>query len=155
RPGWGRMTVVGGCARQFELAARLEGDRAASGHVEHADDVVTLHDRLPAEQVAHAVEQRVDAALAGIRHWPVISDGEGELLVLGADTELRFWLAARFEPGDELVTRLDGRHVDLVTSHAALHCPRAQSFPKTGDYFSVSCGQKGRDLKHGNPQRAM
>ena len=49
-------------AGQFELAAGLQRDRAAAGHVDQADDVLALHDRLPAEQALHAVEQRADAA---------------------------------------------------------------------------------------------
>ena len=49
-------------AGQFELSARLERDRAAAGHVRKADDVLALHDRLPAEQVLHADEQRADRA---------------------------------------------------------------------------------------------
>ena len=105
--GGGLMHVVVGRARQLELAARLQRDGAAAGHVEHADDVVALHDRLPAEQLMHAIEQGVDAALAGIRYRPMIGDGEGELLVLGADAELCLRLAACFEPGDEFVARLD------------------------------------------------
>ena len=107
-------------ARQFELAARLERNRAAAGDVEQADDVVALHDRLPAEQMLHAVEQRADGAAAGIGHRAVVFDREGEFLVLGADAELRLRLAARFEPGDEFVARLDRGHVDLVTSHAGI-----------------------------------
>ena len=55
---------------------------------------------------------------AGVWHRPMPVGGEGEFLVLGADAELRLRLAARFEPGDEFVARLDGGHVDLVTSHA-------------------------------------
>ena len=125
-------------AGQFELPARLERNRAAAGDVEQADDVVALHDRLPAEQVLHAVEQRADAARPGIGHRPVVVDGEGEFLVLGADAELRLRLAARFEPGDEFVARLDRRHVDLVTSHA-------------GEFRR----KKGRDLNHGTRERAM
>ena len=74
---------------------------------------------------------------AGIRHRPVPSHREGEFLVLGADAELRLRLAARFEPGDEFVARLDGGHVDLVTSHARFR------------------RKKGRDLKHGTRERAM
>ena len=55
-------------AGQFELAARLQRNRAAAGDVEHADDVVALHDRLPAEQVLHALEQRADRARALVGH---------------------------------------------------------------------------------------
>ncbi len=118
--GRGLMHVLDRRAGQFELAARLQRNRAAAGDVEQADDVVAFHDRLPAEQIVHAVEQRADAALARIGHRPMVVDGEGEFLVLGADAELRLRLAARFEPGDEFVARLDRGHVDLVTSHAAV-----------------------------------
>src|SRR4029077_8204509 len=62
---------------------------------------------------------------------------EGKFLVLGAGAKLRPRLAARFEPGDEFVARLDGGHVDLVTSHASFRA------------------EKGRDVKHGALQRAM
>ena len=86
----------------------------------------------------HAFEQRPDAARARIWHRPVTIEGEGELLMLGADAKLRLRLAALLEPGDEFVARLDGRHVDLVASHTA-----------------VGSGEKGRDLKHGGAQRAM
>ena len=117
--GRGLVHVFDRRAGQFELPARLQRNGAAAGDVEQADDVVALHDRLPAEQTMHAVEQRADAALARIGHRAVAFDGEGEFLVLGADAELRLRLAARFEPGDEFVARLDGGHVDLVTSHAS------------------------------------
>ena len=79
-------------ARQFELAARLERDRAAAGDVEQADDVRPFHDRLPAEQMLHAFEQRADAALALIGHRTVALEREGEFLVLGADAKLRLRL---------------------------------------------------------------
>ena len=115
--GGGLVHVLDRRAGEFELAARLERNGAAVGDVEQADDVVALHDRLPAEQVVHAFEQRADRAAAGIGHRPVILDREGEFLVLGADAELFRRLAARFEPGDEFVARLDRGHVDLVTGH--------------------------------------
>ena len=57
-------------------------------------------------------------APAVVGNRAVIADREGELLVLGADPPFRLRLAARFEPRDELVARRDGRHIDLVTSHA-------------------------------------
>ncbi len=104
-------------AGQLELAAGLERDRPAAGHVEHADDVAVLHDRLPAEQELHALEQRADAAPALVGNRPVAFDREGEFLVLGADPIVRLRLAAFLEPRDELVARLDRRHIDLVTSH--------------------------------------
>ena len=74
-------------AGQFELPARLERDRAAAGHVGEPDDVLALHDRLPAEQMLHAVEQRADAARPAVGHGLMAVHGEGELLVLGADAE--------------------------------------------------------------------
>ena len=113
-------------AGQFELAAGLERYRAAAGYVEQADDVVALHDRLPAEQMLHAFEQRADASAA--RHkatgrWP--STVKANFSCSVPMRILRLRLAARLEPRDELVARLDRRHVDLVTSHAGLPAKRA------------------------------
>ena len=85
----------------------------------------------------HAVEQRADAARPAIGHRPVAVDREREFLVLGADAELRLRLAARLEPRDEFVARVDRRHVDLVAGHAGVPA------------------KKGRDLKHGRGERAM
>ena len=124
-------------AGQLELPAGLERDRAAAGDVGEADDVVALHDRLPAEQVLHAVEQRADAARPAVGHRPVAVHGEDEFLVLGADAELRLRLAARREPRDQFVARVDRRHVDLVAGHAGIPA------------------EKGRDLNHGRGERAM
>src|SRR5262245_38530670 len=66
----------------------------------------------------HAFEQCADAALAGIRDRPMIGNGEGEFLVFGSNPELRLRLAARFEPGDKFVARVDRSPVDLITGHA-------------------------------------
>src|SRR5581483_5291764 len=82
-----------------------------------ADDVAVLEDRLPAEQVLHAFEQRPDAAPSGIGDRPAVLAREGEFFVLGADTEVRARPAAGREPGDQFVARLDRRHIDLVTGH--------------------------------------
>ena len=124
-------------AGKLELPAGLERDRAAAGHVGEPDDVLALHDRLPAEQMLHAVEQGADAARPAIGHGPVAVHGEDELLVLGADAEFRFRLAARRKPRDQLVARADRRHVDLVAGHSGVPA------------------KKGRDLNHGNGERAM
>jgi hypothetical protein len=86
----------------------------------------------------------------------VLVHGEDEFLVFGADTELRLGLAARLEPGDEFVARLDWGHVDLVTSHAG-------TFLVVDDLVRKPCllfgdhapAQKGRDVKHGEAERAM
>ncbi len=105
-------------AGQLELAAGLERDRAAAGDVEQADDVRPLHDRLPAEQVLHAFEQRANAVAALVGHRPVALQREDEFLVLGADTELRFGFDALSKPIHEIVAPLDRRQVDLITRHA-------------------------------------
>ena len=81
-------------AGQLELTARLQRNRAAAGDVEQADDIVALHDRLPAEQVLHAFKQRADAAAPLIGHRLVVIEREREFLVLGADAEMRFRLGA-------------------------------------------------------------
>src|SRR5262249_39143323 len=105
-------------AGKLELSARLERDRAASGHVEQADDVAGLDDRFPTEQMLHAFEQCADAAAAFVWDRVVAFQREPNLLVLGAESETRVGLAARLEPRDEILARFDRSHVDLVASHA-------------------------------------
>ena len=104
-------------ARQLELSARLQRNRAAAGDIVEADDVAALHDRLPAEQVLHAVQQRADATRAFIGNRRMIGDVERRLFVLGADPELIFPLLARGDPRDQFVARRQRRHIDLVTRH--------------------------------------
>src|SRR5262249_32888340 len=82
-----------------------------------SDDRISLHDRLPAQQHAHALQQRPDAALALVGNWRGIGERERQLLVLGADAEFGLRLGASGEPRDQFVARLDRRHVELVTSH--------------------------------------
>ena len=105
-------------AREFELAAGLERDGAAAGDVEQADNVRPFHDRFPAEQMLHALEQRADAARPLIGHRTMALQREGELLVLGAEPELRFGFDALREPMHQIVAPLDRRQVDLITRHA-------------------------------------
>ena len=61
-----------------------------------------------------------DAARTCIGYGPMALEREYELLVLGADAKLRVRPAARLEPRDQLLARLDGRHVDLIAGHSAL-----------------------------------
>src|SRR5580704_7860146 len=105
-------------AGQFELAARLERDRAAAGDVVKADHVRPFHDGIPAENELHAFEQRANAARALVRHGAVPFEREGELLVLSTDAKLRLRPDALRNPSDELVPPLDWRQVDLITRHA-------------------------------------
>ena len=112
-------------ARKLELSAGLERDRATAGDVEQADDVAVLDDRLPAQKVLHAFEQRTDTAAPLIGDRIVAGDREHELLVLGPDAELRLRLHPCLEPRDELFARFDRRHVDLVTSHKGVPTERA------------------------------
>ncbi len=128
-------------ARKLELTARLERDRAAAGDIEEADDIALLDDRLPTEQVLHAFEQRTDAAVAIIGDRPMILDREGEFLVLRADPPLRLRLAACLEPRDEIVARLDRRHVDLVTSHAGGSLHRGRG-PYWGPRGRATCSKR-------------
>src|SRR5262249_55596030 len=93
-------------------------DRAASGHVEQADDVAGLDDRLPTEQMLHALEQCADAAASFVWDRIVAFQREHKLLVLGAESETRLWLAARLQPRDEIVARFYRSEVALVARHA-------------------------------------
>ena len=112
-------------AGELELSARLERDRAAAGHIGKADDVRPVHDRLPAEQMLHADEQRADRAAALVGHRLAGIGGERELLVLGAGAPLRFRFRAFGKPRDELVARFDWRQVDNVTGHLR-DCPEGR-----------------------------
>ena len=104
-------------ARELKLPAGLERDGAAAGDVEQADDVRPFHDRLPAEEMLHALEQRPNAARPLVGHRIVAGERKGELLVLGADAELRFRFDALGEPIHQLVAPLDRRQIDLITRH--------------------------------------
>ncbi len=90
-------------ARQFELSAGLQRNRAAAGDVIQSDDVAVLHDRLPAEQELHAFQQRADAARAFVSHGMVAGKRERRFFVLGADPEFGTRLHACFQPRHQLV----------------------------------------------------
>jgi hypothetical protein len=75
-------------AREFELPARFQRNRSAAGDIVEADDVRPFHDRLPAQQVPHAVKQRADAARAFVRNRIVPLEREREFLVLRPNTEI-------------------------------------------------------------------
>ncbi len=105
-------------AGELELAARLERDGAAAGHVIKTDRMVALEDRLPAEQVLHALEKRPDAAPALVGHRRQVLDVERDLLVLGADAPLRLGLHALRDPVHEFALRADRRRIRHIAGHS-------------------------------------
>src|SRR5262249_2881712 len=104
-------------AGKLELAAGLERNRAAAGDIGKPDQDLAFEDRLPAEEMAHALEECADAAMARVGNGPMVGDAKRKLLVLGADAEIGFPLAAGFQPRHEFAPRLDGSHVDLIAGH--------------------------------------
>src|ERR1700682_3897253 len=87
-------------ARQLELPAVLQRNPPPAGDVIEPDDVTALHDRLPAQQEFHALQQRADTARAFVWHWLAALPRARGLLVLGADPEFGRRLHARFKPRD-------------------------------------------------------
>src|SRR5207244_10938699 len=77
-------------------------------------------------------QQRADAAAPVVGNRMMALLREGEFLVLGADPKLRLGLAAGFEPRDQLLTRFDRRHVDLVTSHSVIPEKGRGPYPGAG-----------------------
>jgi len=112
------VNVVERRARQLELAAGLEADRPAAGHVVEADDLAGVDDRLPAEQASHAFEQRADPVRPLIGDGRQVGAAEREFFVLGADLEFGRRAAARLHPRDEVVPRRKRGRVGLVAGHA-------------------------------------
>jgi hypothetical protein len=98
----------------------LQRDRSAAGHVEKADDMAVLHDRLPAEQGLHALQQCADTPLPLIGHGSMVGFAERYFFVLGADAETGFRLGPLGEPRDQFIARFDGGHVDLIARHGPL-----------------------------------
>ena len=105
-------------AGQFELAARLERNRGAADRVEQADELAVVLDRLPAQALAHALQQRANPARAFIGNGRQIRFVERNFLVFRADAKRVGGLAAGFQPGDQIVTGLNDFGVDDVAGHA-------------------------------------
>ena len=104
----GFMERLQGRAGEFHLAARFQGDVLII--LLQPDDVVSLHERLPAESL-QLLEDDADAvgSIVGKRR---AGDGVvGELLVLRADPPLLGRLASRFQMLDELAAGRDRRGV--------------------------------------------
>ena len=113
----GLMDRLERCAREFELAARLERDRALSGRLDEPDDVTGIDDRIPAEHLTHAFEQRPDAVVAAIGNRRIAVDIERKLFVLRSDPPLGFGLLALRHVADQRVKALDGAGIGGVARH--------------------------------------
>src|SRR3954452_21771092 len=94
------------CTGQFELTAWLQRNGAAAGDIEKSDNVAVFHDRVPPEQMLHAMEQRFNTARPRIGDRPVPLEGERRLFMLCADPEGLFRLCSSLQPRDELITRM-------------------------------------------------
>ena len=105
------------CAREFELAAGFERDRALSGRLDEPDDVTGIDDRIPAEHLTHAFEQRPDAVVAAIGNRRIAVDVERKLFVLRSDPPPGFGLLALRHVADQRVKALDGAGIGGVTRH--------------------------------------
>ena len=120
RLGRGLMEGLQGGSGQLELSAGLERDGAA-GLLEQSDRVTVLHDRLPAGERLHPIEERTDAAVAVIGHGRRIGPVERHLLVLGAEPPGVARLLAGRDPLDEFGSRSDGGRIGNVARHASPH----------------------------------
>ncbi len=105
-------------ARQFELAARLQRDRAAEivRRFLQRDDLVAVVNGPPSEALPHAVEQCRNARRPFVRDRPQAVAIEGDLLVLGADPPFGFRLRALLDMRHELVAALDDRRFRFVAA---------------------------------------
>ena len=111
-PGFGAGFVQAfeRCARQFELARRLQADRAVGAG--HGDDLAAFQHRLPAE-FGQRHQQVADAAGLVIRGGGVVGGAIDELLVLGADSPGFARLFPALHRGDKLIPALDERIVAI------------------------------------------
>ena len=113
--------VSRGAPGQFELAARLERDRAAAVRVVKADQMAAVLDALPADPRIHALEQGADPRFALIRDRRQTRAIKGNLLVFRADAKSAGRLASGLEPCRQRVTQFDNLPIDDVASHKGLY----------------------------------
>ena len=104
--GAGLVQGLQRCARQLELAGRLEADGAIG--TLHRDDVATLFNGLPAE-LTQREQQIADAAGLAIGGRVVILLAVDQLFMLGADAPAGGRLLAGGHGRDELVPAFNRR----------------------------------------------
>ena len=94
-------------ARKLELAARLQ--RYARPVTFQADNMFAFIQAFPAKLVFQPIQKRLDAALIRDRTKTFLT--EAELLVLGADQPLLFWLTPLSDPIDKFSLAFNARGV--------------------------------------------
>ena len=106
-------------AGKLELPAGLQRDRAAADGIDEPDQGAAVLDRVPAQTLAHRLQQGADPARPLIGNRRVARGIERDFLVLGPDAELRAGLAARFQPRDQVPFRFNDLRVDNVAGHTS------------------------------------
>ncbi len=98
-------------ARQLELAAGLQRDRAAEfgRRLFQRDHVFFVVDGTPAEFLRHALQQRQNTGGSFIRHRAKAIDIEGDFFVLSPNPPFGPRLLALLDIGDKFIPVLDGR----------------------------------------------
>jgi hypothetical protein len=104
-------------ARKLELASRFQADGALSGRLDQSDDAALVQDRVPAEFLLHALQNRPYAPFAAIGHGRVTVDREGKLLVFRADAPLLARLATGSEVVDKLCDPFDRPGIGRIARH--------------------------------------
>ena len=110
-------------AGQFELAAGLERDGPPADLVEEADKIATILDRRPAGPGLQPLQKSLDAATTSRPREGYGIDAveiEGNLLVLGADPEVRRLLDPGFDPRHQFVARPDRGLIAHIARHSIL-----------------------------------
>src|SRR5262249_40549752 len=100
------MDALALLSAQFELPARLEGDRCRGPVQRH--DTARLQNRLPFITLSKAAQDLFDPS--GKRNGMPVGGADGDLLVFRADTPGLPGFARRLEIVDELLVPLD-RHL--------------------------------------------
>src|SRR5215831_19009005 len=144
----GLMHVLQRRAGELELATGLERQRGVV--LAQPDDVLPLHDGLPAEAL-HAFEKHADAGAPEIRERLIVFQPVDELLVLRADPPILLRFGAARDMLDEIVTRRDRAARGLRNGHA-FPLPRSR-FALTEDGLPEPSGPSS-SFQRQSPQMA-
>ena len=98
-------------AGQFKLTTWLKGNRPTKfwPGLFKRYDVLSFDNPAITKAAGHLFQERIDSLLAIIGKRTQVFDIKSEFLVLCADPPFRFWLAAAFKLGDQLVPGFNQR----------------------------------------------